>query len=289
MSLALPAAAHGLAPLRVAAVQAEAVAGDVAVNVATAATAVGAAAGRGAQLVVLPELFLCGYDPETLRARPADCDVTADDQRLEPLRQAASDSGVAVLVGASVRTSNDATVLALLSLTATGEVTLAYAKQHLWQEERTIFTPGTGGASVELRGWPVGLGICYDGCFPEHARAASDAGALAYVCPSAYLVGSEHRRDLYYPARALDNGIYVIMAGLTGRCGSLEFSGGTAIYDPQGRTVARVESGIGMAVADLDVSVIRDARLINTYADDRPPSLGGRHVMVLDAPNPEYR
>ncbi len=37
------------------------------------------------------------------------------------------------------------------------------------------------------------------------------------------------------------------MAGLVGRCGDLEFSGGTAIYDPQGRAVARVESGEGMA------------------------------------------
>ena len=83
-----------------------------------------------------------------------------------------------------------------------------YAKQHLWDAEQAIFTPGDHGATVELDDWPLGLGICYDGCFPEHARAATDAGALAYVCPSAYVVGSEHRRDLYYAARAIDNGIY---------------------------------------------------------------------------------
>ncbi|MBA2443960.1 MAG: carbon-nitrogen hydrolase family protein [Nocardioidaceae bacterium] len=283
MSQALPPALDGLAPLRVAAVQAEAVAGHVAANVATAAAAVDAAVGRGAQLVVLPELFLSGYDPETLRLRPDDCDVDIDDGRLEPLQGAARDHSVAVLCGASVRMSHGARALALLSFLATGEVLLAYTKQHLWHAEQTIFTPGTDGASVELQGWPIGLGVCYDGCFPEHARAASDAGALAYVCPSAYVVGSEHRRDLYYSARALDNGIYVVMAGLTGRCGSLEFSGGTAIYDPQGRPVARVESGTGMAVADLDVSLVHEARLINPYTDDRLASLGGREIMVLDA------
>src|SRR4029079_9337473 len=97
---------------------------------------------------------------------------------------------------------------------------------------------GGEGAAVRLDAWPLGLGICYDGCFPEHARAAADDGALVYVCPSAYVVGSEHRRDLYYAARAIDNGVYVVFAGLVGRCGALEFSGGTAIYDPQGRAVA---------------------------------------------------
>ena len=132
-----------------------------------------------------------------------------------------------------------------------------------------------------LDGWPLGMGICYDGCFPEHARAASDVGALAYVCPSAYVVGSEHRRDVYYAARALDNGIYCVMAGLVGRCGSWEFSGGTAIYDPQGRRRRPCRLGDGLAVADLDRAAIDEARRINPYDRDRPASLGGRRRLVL--------
>ena len=284
MSPALPEAVQGLRPLRVVAVQAESIAGDVVANVAVASHWVKEAARESAHLVVLPELFLSGYDPETLRLRAADCDVRLGDERLRPLQRAAQDHRTAVLVGASVCASDHARALGLLSVTQAGEVSLAYAKQHLWREERTIFAPGTDGASVELHDWQIGLGICYDGCFPEHARAASDAGALAYVCPSAYVVGSEHRRDLYYAARALDNAIYVVIAGLVGRCGSLDFSGGTAIYDPQGRPIARVESGTGMAIGDLDVESIAAARAINPYGEDRPPSLGGRRISVLDAP-----
>jgi predicted amidohydrolase len=272
-----------MAALTVAAVQAAAVAGEVEANVAAAAGWVAEAAGRGAQVVVLPELFIPGYDPQTLRAAPDDCDVAADDHRLEPLSHAARSGGVAVLVGASVRTPDDGRSLALLSFSPGGDVSVAYAKQHLWGEERSIFSAGRSGASLEFRQWPLGLGICYDGCFPEHARAAADAGALAYVCPSAYVVGSDHRRDLYYAARALDNGIYVVMAGLTGRCGSLEFSGGTAIYDPQGRAVARVESGEGIAIADLERAVIDEARAINPYDADRPAGLGGRSTILLDS------
>lgn len=267
--------------LRVAAVQAASVAGDVEANVASAVHWVGVASARGARVVVLPELFVTGYDPATWKADA--CDLTADDERLLPLAGAALASGAAVLVGAAVRAGVDAAIdpgdertLSTLCCSPDGAITVAYSKQHLWQEEQAAFAPGRSGGSVEIDGWHLGLGICYDGCFPEHARAAADAGALAYLCPSAYVVGSEHRRDLYYAARALDNGMYVVLAGLTGQCGELTFSGGTAIFDPQGRRVAEVRQGEGVAIADFDPAAIAEARLINPYAEDRPASLGGR-------------
>lgn len=264
------------APLRVAAVQARSVAGDVTANVAAAAGWVRRAGDAGAALAVLPELFLSGYDPPTLTARPDDCDVNPGDVRLGPLREAARTGAVTVVVGASVRRPDGNRTLSLLGVDAGGDCTVLYSKQHLWDAERGIFCAGQGGASVWLHGWPLGLGICYDGCFPEHARAATDDGALVYVCPSAYVVGSEHRRDLYSAARAIDNGVYVVFAGLVGRCGSLEFSGGTAIYDPQGRAVARVDSVEGMALAELHVEAIEEARHINPYPRDRVASLGTR-------------
>jgi predicted amidohydrolase len=267
--------------LRVAAVQAEAVAGDVPGNVAAASSWVEEAAAQGARVVVLPELFLPGYDPETLRSRPDECDVTVDDPRLAPLRRTASDAEVVALVGASTRDSQGRRHLSVLSFASDGSVAIAYSKQHLWEEEQAIFTPGEHGSSLLLDSWQLGLGVCYDGCFPDHARAAAADGALAYLCPSAYVVGSEHRRDLYYAARAIDNGIYVVMAGLSGRCGALEFTGGSAVYDPQGRCVVRVEEPEGLAVADLDPAEIVEARRINPYDRDRVADLGMRSVIRL--------
>jgi predicted amidohydrolase len=266
--------------VRVAAVQAESSAGDVDANVAAAARWVARAAAQGVDLVVLPELFVAGYDLPTWASQP-ELDVHAADARLSPLASAAAEAAIAVLVGASVRWPDGRRTVSVLSVAPDGRVDVAYSKQHLWDAERQVFDAGDAGATIVLDSWPIGLGVCYDGCFPEHARAAADAGALAYACPSAYVVGSEHRRDLYYAARALDNGVYVVMAGLVGRCGSLEFSGGTAVYDPQGRAIARVESGEGMAVADLDRAAIDEARRINPYERDRPASLGGRTELLL--------
>ena len=52
--------------------------------------------------------------------------------------------------------------------------------------------------------------------------------------------------------------MYVVFAGLTGRCGSSDFSGGSAIYDPEGRPLVRLGTERGVAVADLDTELVGD-------------------------------
>ena len=159
----------------------------------------------------------------------------------------------------------------VLCVDDTGRVLAPYVKQHLFDSEQAFFTPGDRGATVTVDGWDVGLGVCYDGCFPEHATAAAADGATVYVCPSAYFAGADHRRDLYYAARALDNGIYVVFSGLTGRCGALEFGGGSAVYDPEGRALDRVGAQApAVAYADLDPAEVRRVQdVLNPIARDR--------------------
>jgi len=261
--------------LRVAAAQAEAVAahdtGGLAANAATAARLVRGAADRGAEVVVLPEAFLTGYDqhvfagplpdPEALRAA-----------WLDPLRAAAEDTGTVALVGVALDRGTHRTLSLLL--VAPGRLEVAYDKQHLDGDERHLFAGGDTGAVLDVRGHLLGLSVCYDGCFPEHARAAADAGAVGYLASAAYFTGGEHRADLYYRARALDNGMYVAFAGLTGRCGDGEFVGASAVHDPEGRTLARLGREEGVVVAELDPAVVAATRARHTMTADHRTSLG---------------
>ena len=267
------------ATLRVGAGQAESVPGDVSANVVTATSLVGSAADRGARVVVLPELFLTGYAPETWGPEQT---VTEDDPVLAPLSNVAVDRDVVVVAGAAVRRGADRFTLSLLVFADDGSVAAPYDKQHLFEAERGFFSPGDHGASIVVDGWELGLGVCYDGCFPEHAAAAAADGARAYLCPSAYYVGSEHRRDLYYAARALDNGIYVVFAGLTGRCGEHVFNGGSAVYDPEGRPLARVgDEAPAIAMADLRAAEVTRVQEMNPIGRDRLGGLGTRVKQVL--------
>ena len=265
--------------IRVAAAQAESVPGDVAANVATAVSLVSNAADAGARVVVLPELFLTGYDAA---AWSHDASLALDDAVLAPLCEVARARAVVVVVGAAVRRALDESTLSVLVVDAQGEVSAPYDKQHLCGPERDFFTAGSHGATIVVDGWDLALGVCYDGCFPEHALSATAGGASAYLVPAAYYLGAEHRRDVYYAARALDNGIYVVFAGLTGRCGAGSFSGGSAVYDPEGRPVARVGAeSPALAVHDLDLDVVHRTQQDHPMARDRLDSLGTRTRMVL--------
>ena len=265
--------------LSVAAAQAESVPGDVAANVATVVALVTTAADRGARVVVLPEAYLTGYDEA---ARTHDASLALDDEALAPLSEVARARSVVVVVGAAVRRALDESTLSVLVVDAQGEVSAPYDKQHLSGPERDFFTAGEHGATVVVDGWDLALGVCYDGCFPEHALAATAGGASAYLVPAAYYAGAEHRRDVYYAARALDNGIYVVFAGLTGRCGAGRFSGGSAVYDPEGRPVARAgDEAPAVVTHDLDLDVVRRTQRDHPMARDRLDSLGPRTRVVL--------
>ncbi|MFR9779459.1 carbon-nitrogen hydrolase family protein [Micromonospora sp. MS34] len=273
-------------PLTVAAVQATPVPGDLAGNAASAARLV--ARASGARLVVLPELYLPAYHPPTLAADPAGTDLAADgagrvdDPRLDPLRAAARDGGTTVVVSAAVRHPDGRRTISALVVAPTGDVRAAYDKQQLWDGERELFDAGRRGATLVVDGWRFGLGICYDGCFPEHGRAAADDQAHGYLCPSGYLAGSAHRRDLYYAARALDNTMYVVFANAVGGTEPWLFNGGAAVYDPEGRALARgADTGEDVLVATLDPAALAATRAAHTMLADRLPDQGLPRTTLL--------
>lgn len=245
--------------MKVAVAQLVSEAGDVEANVATAVDAVSVA--EGAALLVLPELFLTGYTlPPAV--------VALDDARLAPLQEAAAATGTVVLAGAAI----PGEVRPRLATLALGgdHVSHVYDKQHLCGGEQDCFEPGAVGTVLDLTSGPVALATCYDTCFPEHGRAAADAGAVLYAASIAYYAGSEHRRDLYTRARALDNGFFVAVGALVGPCGDAEFCGGAAIHDPEGRTVAAVPDGEqGVVVADLDLTLVASTRALHPMLAER--------------------
>jgi len=270
------------APLRVAAIQAEPHPGDVADNVALAARLAGRAAGDGARVAVLPELFVSGYHPPTLRADPGRTDLltdgsgTVDDIRLDRLRAVARDQQIVVVLSASVRHPDGRRTISVLLADRRGGVTCGYDKQHLsGADERELFCAGNQGATLAVDGWWFGLAICHDLSFPEHGRAAADDGAHGYLCSIAYFDGSQHRRDLHGAARALDNSLYVVVANQVGGVSPGRFNGGSAIYEPEGRPLRRApDFGEHVVLADLDPAELRRVREAHPMREERRADLG---------------
>jgi predicted amidohydrolase len=243
--------------LRVATAQAVASPGDVEGNAETAVRLIETAAASGAALIVFPELFLCCYDLGLLRRDPGRCDIAADDARLDPVRDACRAAATAAVVSGSVLADGGRSrTIAALVIDRHGNLVARYDKQHVWRDERPLFRAGTSDCRIDIEGWRLGVGICYDAKFPEHARAAALAGADAYLCPSAY-------RDppVVHPVRALENTMYVVFSNLLGEADGVRFCGRSSIYGPEGETLADAgPSREGLAIADFEAAVLADVR-----------------------------
>ena len=267
-------------PLLVAAGQAEARSGDVEANVATAVDLLAEATGRRARLLVLPEAFLTGYDEAALTgpAVPAPHDLPG---LLEPLCRAARATEAVVVLSTPLRRGGrEGAVTTMTSVVVhpDGTVAAPYDKQHLDETERAWLVPGDHGASVVLDDVEMGLALCYDTSFPEHARHAADAGASAYLVSAAFFPGSERRRDTVLAARALDHGFYVVAACATGTTATQTFVGGTSIWGPEGDPLASLGTEEGVVVAAVDPRELAAVRARRTMAADRRRDLGPRET-----------
>ncbi|MER8100107.1 carbon-nitrogen hydrolase family protein [Kitasatospora sp. NPDC094016] len=275
----VPAAAvrHPERPLRIATVQARAVAGDIPANAAQAAELIREAAAAGARLVLFAEKFLSGYEPELIRADPLKCAVQHGDPRLAPITEACRETGTAAIVGAAAQVGDELRVSAFV-LGPDGGLVTRYDKQHLFRTERDYYRPGAAGCTLELDGWRLGLGVCYDSGFPEHARAAALDGCHAYLVGALFSVGHGHHESrTWFPARALDNTLYTVLANHIGHTGGWHTCGGSAVWAPDGRLLAEAgEDRRELVVVDLDPAVLRAARESETMladlaaADTRP-------------------
>src|SRR5260370_15569252 len=157
--------------------------GDLYANRRAARAAVAEAAAAGARLVVLAELSDSGYvfsDASEARslASPAASGVTLREWRsLAAMHNLAIAGGFCEL-GPDGKLYNSA---AIVDASGTRAV---YRKAHLWDAEKTIFTPGDDAPPVvELPFGNVGLMICYDLEFPEWVRLAALSGADLIAAP----------------------------------------------------------------------------------------------------------
>jgi predicted amidohydrolase len=250
-------------PLTVAAGQAACAPLDLVANAATAADLVRRAADRGAHLLVLPELFLTGYELPGITADPGRHTTGAADPRLDPLREACAAHRTALVVGAPTRAGDGTPRISALAFDRDGKPAATYDKQHATPTERAAgFAPGACGTTFVLDGWRLGLSICWDSSFPEHARAAALDGCHAYLNGSMFSPGFLAKANTFlFPARAMDNTSYTVVANHCAPSGAYSGGGHSAVWGPLGDLLADAgEADPGLAVAEFDPETLRAAR-----------------------------
>ena len=224
------------------------------------------AAEKGADFVVLPEMFSCPYSREYFHAaaKRGHSDVCRQ------LAGFARDNRV-ILVGGSVPEAENG----LLYNTAfvydeSGGLLARHRKIHLFDvdlpgmhfHESHTFTPGKDITVFDTRFGRFGLAICFDVRFPELFRAMARRGAELICLPAQFnmTTGPAHW-EATMRMRAVDNEVFFVAAAAARYKGfSYECWGHSMIVDPYGTALAAADETEQIILAELDLNRIDEIR-----------------------------
>ncbi len=267
-----------MSALRIALAQINCTVGDLTGNARLIAEFADKARAAGAQLMVTPELALCGYPPEDLLMRPDFYRACA--RTLADL--AARIEGIAVVVGHPE--AHQGHYYNAASLLQGGLVAATYRKHRLPNyevfDEQRYFSAGYEPCVVEVGGVRCGINICADVWEPGAADAARSAGAelLLALNASPYHLNKQATRYEVLRERIRDTAMPVVYINLVGGQDELVFDGASFCLDGDGRLTHQLPQ---FAEA-LEVVVIEGGRLRpGTIAPARPIEAEAYDALVL--------
>ncbi len=261
-------------------------------NLANAERLVRAAASRGANIVLIQELFETPYFCKDHLAEHFELATPVErNPALARLRVVAAELGVVLPVSLFERAGN-AYFNTLAMVDADGALLGIYRKSHIPESpgyhEKFYFSPGDTGFKV----WPtrfgrLGVGVCWDQWFPECARAMALMGAELLLYPTA--IGSEPQ-DASLDSRghwqrtmqghAAANVMPLVASNRIGteqgeQC-SITFYGCSFITDHTGAVVAQADDhGEAVITAEFDLEAVgRYRRAWGVFRDRRPDLYG---------------
>jgi len=220
-----------MSSFRIAAAQSVSVPGDVAANVAAHCNFIIEASLSGVDIVVFPELSLCGYELPLIGA----CALQPDDEVLAPIRELASGKSVHVVVGAPILSVSNKVHIGAITFFPNGESSI-YCKQHLHSgEEHFATTCASPSSTCQVGGEAIALAICADTAHEQHPQAAATVGASLYLA-SVLVSEAGYATDAGNLQRyAQRYCMATLMANHGGPTGSYVSAGKSAFWSPQGK------------------------------------------------------
>ena len=262
---------------------------DVEGNLQRAESLVREAHGKGAQIILIQELFAAPYFCKDQDAKFFELAEQVDDSRVIRHMQSLARELEVVLPVSFFERANRAYFNSLVVLDADGSICSHYRKSHIpdghGYQEKFYFSPGDTGFQISrTRYATIGVGICWDQWFPETARALSLMGAEVLFFPTA--IGSEpasghdsrHHWRRAMQGHSAANMVPVVASNRVGNeigeaC-SLDFYGSSFITDEFGEVIEQAPSNTQAVVtATFDLDDIDTRRTEWGLFRDRRPEL----------------
>ncbi len=225
------------------------------------------AVDRGAQVLVLPELFATGFSmrSEAMATHAAEVRAFLADTAIE------HDVWV---IGGYAESGVERPANACGIFDPKGDEVLHYRKIHPFSlaGEPEHYEAGRDLLTLEIDGVRVTPMICYDLRVPELFRAAATATDL-YVVIANWPIRRAHAWRTLLAARAIDDQAWVLGVNRVGEAEGHPHRGDTSLLDPWGEIVATLADAPGTVVGEVDAKVVSDAREHFSFLADRRPEV----------------
>jgi len=211
----------------------------------------------GGGLIVLPEMFCCGFDYENLSPL-----AERSDEILEFLKGLSFEKGAVVV--ATLPLKREGKIYNAAAVVDRGKLLGFRAKVELFPlfEEGKHFAPAPEEENrvFETSIGKLGVAICFELRFYRIFKKLRDGGAQVVAVPAMWGLERREHFKLFTRTRAVEFQIFVAAANATGKSGSAAFAGYSGIYGPWGEELALAGEGEGAVFALADPSSIQRVR-----------------------------
>lgn len=242
------------------------------------------AAGSGAQIVCLQELFNTEYFCSSVNQRNFRLAESIPGPTTSRLQTLAEELSIVLIIPIFEKEAPGIYFNTVAVIDADGSYLGKYRKMHIPEDpgfhEKYYFTPGDLGYQMfKTQYCRIGTLICWDQWFPEAARLTALKGAELIVYPTA--IGTLHEeRDAekeefsdawqtIQRSHAIANGCYVAGVNRVGSEAAAKFWGGSFIAGPFGEIIAKGDEKEGIVSAEIDLSRLEPQRQTWPFFRDR--------------------
>lgn len=231
------------------------------------------AAGEGANIVCLPELFTTTYFAQERHDSSAHVEAIPG-PATKAMSKCARENGIILVGGSIYEKAKKANYNTTCVFGPDGSMLGDYRKIHIPHDEdfyeQDYFAPGDKGFKVFNTPFgKIGTLICFDQWFPEAARINALMGAQLLFYPTA-IGTSRHIEqaegswqeawETVMRGHAIANNVAVCAVNRVGVEGDMKFWGGSFVCDAWGKVIARAGDKEQVIVAELDLSLNKDIR-----------------------------
>lgn len=256
---------------------------DRAANLDAAIALIEEAAGRGAELIVFPEMGFSRFFPQ-FRADPRyfDWAEPVPGPTVRRLQEAAKRFAIAIVPNLFERAAPgeyyDCSPVIGTDGALLGRSRMAHIAEAQHFNEKFYYRPGDGEfRTYAAAGTRLGVAICYDRHYPEQLRILALRGCEILCVPLAAVSREQWAMfEMEMQVASFQNQYWSVVVNRVGREDEMEFVGRSFVTDPYGAVVARAADGKPeLLIVDVDVGRIDAARRAIPHFRDRRPELYG--------------